>query len=333
MKAWQFANASAGGIENNMFLSATGVPKPRISDDQILVEVYSAALNPVDYKHAEAWPIAKTLLPSPKIPCSDFCGRVAETGSKIDSFRVGEMVFGSCDPMKSGCLGEFVAVSKNMLTSMPEGVDVDAAASIGIAGLTEYQILNGNVKKGDKVFINGGSGGCGVFGILIAKALGCHVTVSCSTANIDFCKDLGADEVLDYKSSDILKQLQEKGPVFKLVIDNVGTPENLYSASHTFLLPSGLFRQVGIAVALGAISRAICNTVLPSFLGGGKRKYEFIIYKMVAEDLAQLGAWLKEGKLRKVIDSTYEFDDAPEAYIRLKTGRARGKIVVHVKKN
>lgn len=165
MKAWQFATA-AGGIENNLFVPATGAPKPTISDDQILVEVYSVALNPADYKTAEAWFLAKTVVPSPKVPCTDFCGKVVETGNKIDSFKIGEMVFGACDPLKSGSLGQYVAVSRNMLASMPEGLDVDDAASIGVAGLTAYKSLKEKIKQGDKVFINGGSGGCGVFGML-----------------------------------------------------------------------------------------------------------------------------------------------------------------------
>jgi len=166
MKAWQFATA-AGGIENNLFVPATGAPKPTISDDQILVEVYSVALNPADYKTAETWLFAKTVVPSPKIPGTDFCGRVAATGNKVDSFQIGEMVFGACDALYSGSLGQYVAVSRNMLASMPEGLNVDDAASIGVAGLTAYKSLKGKVKKDDKVFINGGSGGCGVFGMLL----------------------------------------------------------------------------------------------------------------------------------------------------------------------
>jgi NADPH:quinone reductase-like Zn-dependent oxidoreductase len=163
MKAWQFATA-AGGIEKNLFVPATGAPKPTISDDQILVEVHSAALNPADYKTAELWLLAKTIMPSPKVPGMDFCGRVAATGNKIDSFHVGEMVFGTSNDMKSGALGQYMAVERNMLALMPEGLNVDDAASIGVAGLTAYKSLKEKVKKGDKVFINGGSGGCGVFG-------------------------------------------------------------------------------------------------------------------------------------------------------------------------
>jgi NADPH:quinone reductase-like Zn-dependent oxidoreductase len=170
-------------------------------------------------------------------------------------------------------------------------------------------------------------------GIQIAKVLGCHVTTSCSTANIDLCKSLGADEVLDYKSADILEQLSKIGPTFDLAIDNVGTPANLYKQSHNFLVPTGKFVQIGLGVSLGSAQQLVGNLLIPAFLGGGKRKYEVLVVGRSSEDLAQLGAWMKEGKIRNVIDSTYEFDDAPNAFIRLKTGRAKGKIVVHVKKD
>jgi NADPH:quinone reductase-like Zn-dependent oxidoreductase len=144
---------------------------------------------------------------------------------------------------------------------------------------------------------------------------------------------LGADEVLDYKSADILEQLSKIGPTFDLAVDNVGTPANLYKQSHKFLVPTGKFVQVGLGVSLGSAQQLAGNLLIPAFLGGGKRKYEFFLTSVVSEDLALLGAWMKEGKIRNVIDSTYEFDDAPNAFIRLKTGRAKGKIVVHVKKD
>ncbi|KAF2801090.1 reticulon-4-interacting protein 1, mitochondrial precursor [Melanomma pulvis-pyrius CBS 109.77] len=330
MKAWQFSTTT-GGLDKNLFRPADGATKPHISDDQILVEVHSVALNPADYKTAEAWFIARLTLSLPKVPCTDFCGKVVETGKKVDSFHVGEMVFGSCDPLKSGSLGEFVAVSKNMVASMPEGLSVDDAASIGIAGVTAYQSLAGKVKKGDKVFINGGSGGCGIYAIQIAKVLGCHVTVSCSTANIELCKSLGADEILDYKSSDILKQLADKGPIFDLAVDNVGSSSALYKASHTFLAPTSKFVQVGVMVTVCGIAKLASNTLRPGFLGGGKRKYQVIFVNIATKELEQIGTWMKEGKVRNVVDSVFEFDSAPDAFTRLKTGRAKGKIVVHVK--
>lgn len=331
MKAWQFKSAQ-GGLENNLFLPASGAQKPHISDDQIIVEVLSAALNPADYKVPELGLLAKGVVPSPAIPGMDFCGKVVEAGSKITSHHVGEIVFGAIiGNIGHGSLSQYIAVSRDMLASMPEGLKVDDVAGVGVAGLTAYQSIHQNVKEGDKVFINGGSGGTGVFGIQIAKALGCHVTTTCSSANVELCKSLGADEVLDYKSVDIVAALKEKGQIFHLAVDNVGTPSNLYKVSHNFLDPHGKFVQVGTSIGILPFLHIGSNMLLPGFLGGGKRKYQMIMVKPRPEELAQIGTWMKEGKVRAVIDSVYAFEDAPRAFEKLKTGRAKGKIIIHVK--
>lgn len=330
MKAWLYSSVS-GGLENNLFQAASGTPKPRITDDQILVEVFSSALNPADYKVPELGLAVRPMISFPAIPGMDFCGRVAETGNKIDSYRTGERVFGTyTGSLGRGSLAQYVAVGKDMLASMPEGVNVDHAASIGTAGLTAYQALKDNVKEGDKIFINGGSGGTGIWAIQVAKALGCHVTTSCSTANVELCKSIGADEVLDYKKEDIIKQLERKGAIYQLSVDNVGSPSNLYNQSHLFLSPPGKFVQVGLGSGIGALGQLTSNLLLPGFLGGGKRKYQVIVAKTKNEDLQQLGKWVQEGKIKAVIDETFEWENAPKAFEKLKTGRAKGKIVVRV---
>ncbi|KAF2655688.1 GroES-like protein [Lophiostoma macrostomum CBS 122681] len=331
IKAWQFTTA-VGGIENNLFQPASGVSKPQITDDQVLVEVYSAALNPADYKVAELGAVVKPFIPNPFIPGMDFCGRVAETGNKVDTVRIGEMVFGAVmSPLGHGSLSQYVAVPKTCLTAMPEGLEVDDAASIAVAGTTAYRALKENAKAGDRVFVNGGSGGTGIWTLQIAKVLGCHVTTSCSTPNIELCKSLGADKVLDYKAADIITQLQGKGQIFNLCIDNVGTPSSLYKVSHKFLVPGGKFIQIGMGSGLESAMRLAHNSLVPASLGGGKRKYQMPLAKIQSEHLAQIGTWMKEGKVKAVIDTKFEWDEAPSAYLRLKTGRARGKVVVRVK--
>ena len=332
MKAWQF-NSVAGGLEKNLFLPAAGASKPRITDTQALVEVYSMALNPADYKIPELGLLAKPMLPSPATPGMDFCGRVAEIGAKVNTVRVGDMVFGAnVGKLGQGSLAQFTPVDQEKLTILPDGVAVDDAAGAGCVGLTALQSLRPNMKKGDKIFVNGGSGGTGIWTIQIAKALGAHVTTSCSTANVALCKSIGADEVLDYKSKDIVEQLKEKGQIFNLCVDNVGTPEELYNASEFFLVPGAKFVQVGMSSSLASVGRLAKNLLLPAFLGGGKRPYQFAHPTPVADDLKQLGAWLQDGSIKAVTDEVFDFDDAPRAFEKLKTGRAKGKIVVRVKK-
>jgi len=186
------------------------------------------------------------------------------------------------------------------------------------------------VKSGDRVFINGGSGGTGVFGIQIAKAVGCHVTASCSTGNVELCKGLGADEVIDYRKVDVTKALTEGGTKFALVVDNVGSPADLYRQCHHFLKLEGKFVQVGMPVSVGSVVGLASRFVLPGFLGGGKRKFELMQVKNKAKDFEQLAKWMKDGKVKAVIEETYGFQDAVKAYEKSRSGRTKGKIVVRV---
>jgi NADPH:quinone reductase-like Zn-dependent oxidoreductase len=295
MIAWQY-RSSAGPIEENLSLSTPGIPKPKINDNEVLVEVYSTALNPVEHKILELGFITKMILRSPVTPGMDVCGRVVEVGNKVDSFHTDDIVYGACNGVFGhGALAQFVPVSKDALALVPEGLKADNMASIASVGTTAYQGLKPHIKAGDKVFINGGSGGTGVMSIQIAKALGAHVTTSCSTANIELCRSLGADEVLDYKSAAIIEQLKGKGQVFDLVLDNIGSPYNLYRESHAFLVPDGNFIQVGLGMNLSAMKQLIGNMVLPGLFGGGKRKYSIVMAKPNSADFEQLAVWMKEG--------------------------------------
>jgi len=250
----------------------------------------------------------------------DFCGRVAETGRAIDSLQLGELVYGyTGGPVKFGTLGQFCVAPKECVVPLPAGIDPDDAATLTSAGLSAYQSIKGNVKEGDKIFINGGSGGVGTFAIQIGKILGCHVTVSCSGGNAALCESLGADEVIDYKSVDVIETLTAKGEVFALVVDLVGSPAGLYKASNSFLMPTGKYVQVGSDMSLAATSTIVGNFFTPRFFGGGSRKYEFFSVKQSYDDILQLGKWMRDGKLRAVIDSTFEFEDARKAIEKLKT--------------
>jgi alkaline phosphatase D len=198
--------------------------------------------------------------------------------------------------------------------------------------MTEWGCIVPYVKEGSKVFIHGGSGGTGTFGIQIAKALGCHVTTSCSTGNVSLCKSIGADEVIDYKTANVSEELKKKGQVFDLVVDNVGDPNDLYIAANTFLKSTGKFNLVGFQMSLAGIASTASRMLWPGFLGGGKRSLVIAMVQNEYNAYVQLGKWMQEGKLKAVIDSTYEYSDAPKAFERLKTGHAKGKVVVHVTK-
>lgn len=269
------------------------------------------------------------MIKRPASPGLDYSGRVISSGSP--TLKPGQLVFGRLEgPTQFGTLAQYTVVPAAGCIPVPDGVSPEHAASIGTAGLTAYQCIVPNAGAGDRVFINGGSGGTGIFGIQIAKTIGCHVTTSCSTGNVGLCKSLGADEVIDYKTTDVTTKLKEGGQKFNLVVDNVGSPLDLYSTSHHFLKADGKFVQVGAAVSVSSTVNLVSRMVRPGFLGGGKRKFEFVQVKNKAEDFEQLGRWMAEGKVKAVIDQSFAFEDGDSAYAKLRTGRAKGKIVVNI---
>ena len=343
MRAWQFAS-TAGGLEKNLSLR-DDVPLPKFNNpEQLLIRVLSASLNPADYKLPELGLASRAVFPTPGIPGVDFCGRVVRTssssatGTATKLFKEGDLVFGQTERTQCGSCGEFVVAPVGNVALLPPdggGVEVDEAATVSIAGLSAYQAVVPNVDpgKGDKVFINGGGGGVGTYAIQIAKALGCSVTVSCSAGKADLCRRLGADEVVDYTACDLVEVMRGKGPVYKLCVDNVGEPQGLYKAADGFLLPEGLFCQVGSPVSIASVRTMLSRMLVPSVLGGGKRRYQFFKITRDAEALARIGQWIVEGKVKPVIEERFEMEDLPNAFEKLKSGRCYGKLVIHVSKN
>lgn len=328
MKAWMYTGTS-GGLEKNMKLqySVRAPPIPRANE--VIVQVLSAGLNPADFKVPEMIG-ARLVIGSPATPGMDFCGQVLSTGPGATQFTAGQLVYGCHSrPMQFGSLGEYLSIPATFVSPLPEGVEVDQAAGIGIAGQSAYQSLLGYVKEGDKVFINGGSGGCGLFATQIAKEMGCHVTVTCSTRNIELCYRMGADNVIDYTAEeDLVGGLKNRGVVYDHILDHIGSPSSLYYECHHFLKADGVFVQVGASSILTFAGRL----GWPSILGGGKRKYVIFFFSNTGQHLNKLGEMMEEGKLQTQVDSVYEFEDAVQAFEKLRSGRARGKIIVHVAK-
>jgi NADPH:quinone reductase-like Zn-dependent oxidoreductase len=218
------------------------------------------------------------------------------------------------------------------VTPVPAGVDVTRAAGLPTGALTAYQTIAPYVTEGQhgpRVFINGGGGGVGCFAVQIAKILGCHVTVSCSTAKADFCRGLGADDIVDYKAASVVQYLRAKGPVFDLCLDNVGnSPADLFSAGNDYLRPGSRYLFVGGKTSLASVSNILKSIVLPAALGGSKNKFTTVFTQDSKDDLAQLVQWLAEGKLQVPVDSTFAFADAKAGMQYVKAGSATGKVLV-----
>ncbi|KAA8646861.1 NAD(P)-dependent alcohol dehydrogenase [Aspergillus tanneri] len=319
MQAWKFTSVSPTLEENLSLDHISPLPDNSASlrADQVLVNVLAASLNPIDYKSPEIPFVGRLVSGSPSIPGIDFAGRVAATGPNrknvaSEDLKVGQLVYGRLKgPTKFGTLAEYTIAPRAACVPIPPGVSVIDAASAATAGLTAYQSIMPKIKggTGERVFINGGSGGCGTFGIQIAKVAGCHVTTSCSTANVELCKSLGADIVIDYSRKDVVAELKKMQP-FDLVVDNIGSP----------------------AITPGFILRNLYKKYWPSRLGGGKRRWEFMHLENKPEDFSQIARWMQEKKVRAVVADVYGMEDKGpvEAFTKLRIGRTRGKIVVKI---
>ncbi|GAB7351048.1 hypothetical protein MBLNU459_g1530t1 [Dothideomycetes sp. NU459] len=330
MRASQWTTAS-GGLEKNLKVNSNAsLPKAAnsLGKDQTLVNVKYAALNPVDYKLPEMPIVGQFAISKPASPSMDFSGKVVAT-TRSD-LQPGQLVFGKLEPPQFGALAEYVVAEREGCVALPEGVSLKDAGSVGVAGLTAYQCIAPNVKSGDKVFINGGSGGTGTFGIQIAKALGCYVVTSCSGPNVELCKSLGADEVIDYKTQGIVETLKRNGKQFDLIVDNVGVQREVYWQCHHYLKPTAKYVAVGMTFSTSAVLGLLSIFLIPTFLGGGQRKYEFLSASSKAVDYATIGKFMAEGKVKAVIEDVYTLENVPEAFQKLKTGRVRGKLVIKV---
>jgi NADPH:quinone reductase-like Zn-dependent oxidoreductase len=188
-----------------------------------------------------------------------------------------------------------------------------------------------SVKFGDRVFINGGSGGVGMFAIQVAKAVGCsHITTTCSASNADFCRALGADEIIDYKSEDVLVALKNREEQFDLIYDTVFNNPELYWQSHHYLKPQGSYICVGFPPTFQFFKTLLSIKLLPRWLGGGKRTFKFQSVLANRQHFEQIAQWIREGKIKVIVEEEFALEEAGRAYARLKEGRTRGKLVVRV---
>lgn len=320
-----------------------------------IVRVAYSSPNPIDYKILGLpWPLPRLAVgANPIVPGASFVGRVWQTTHP--DLKAGDTVWGKHDSFsRFGSSGSFTLVSGDqgivkIPQAWPSNRGIEEFAGAAMVALTALQTLQAgdlpyNTSKGQarggNVFINGGSGGVGTFAVQLAKNVyGCdNVVASCSSANIDLVKSLGADEVVDYRNcgpgglTGWLKDWSKRtGKTFDLVIDAVGSDQSLYWQCHGYLKAGeGQYVQVGGPLSLAGITAIAKKSLWPSILGGGQRKYQFLNMENKREGFEQLGQWMAEGKLKCVIEDENRFDlaDGKKAYEKLDTGRVRGKIVI-----
>lgn len=309
-------------------LSLQEVEKPVPKDNQVLVQVHAASANAADWHLLRGKPFMLRLagfgLLKPKytILGADIAGRVAAVGKNVTGFRPGDEVFGELSGAGFGGYAEYVCANENAIALKPTNLSCEQAAAIPIAALTALQGLRnkGNIQAGQKVLINGASGGVGTFAVQLAKALGAHVTAVCSTAKTGLVRSLGADQVIDYTQEDFTKN----GQRYDLILGVNGyQPISAYKRS---LSAKGTYAMVGGSNA--QLRQALMWGPVLSLTGG--KKLTSVFQKVSRADLLFLKEQVEAGKLKPVIDRCYPLEEAAEAIRYLETGRAKGKIVVNI---
>jgi NADPH:quinone reductase-like Zn-dependent oxidoreductase len=304
------------------------LPKPVPADDEVLVKVHAASVNPLDWHYLEGTPYMVRIdsgFGKPENPRLgvDFAGTVEAVGKSVTRYKPGDEVFGG----KFGALAEYVTVRETRaLAPKPGNMSFEQAAAVPIAGVTALQALRdkGHLHAGQKVLINGASGGVGTFAVQIAKSYGADVTGVCSTKNIELVRSIGADHVIDYTREDFTQGAQR----YDLIVDNVGTHSPL--EYRRVLMPRGVYVMIGSTTPgnwFGWLERPIEGSLLSAFVS---QKFTMMLADLNPQDLAALGTLMQSGKLTPVIDRRYQLSEAAEALRYLEKGHARGKVVVTV---
>ena len=317
------------GVAN---LKLEEIEKPVPNDDQILVKVRAASVNPYDWHFVEGTPyviraIGGVGLRKPKdIRLGvDFAGTVEAVGKNVTQFKPGDEVFGG----RGGAFAQYVCPRATRAVALkPTSVSFEDAASVNIAGITALQALRdkGKVQPGQKVLINGASGGVGTFAVQIAKSLGADVTGVCSTRNVDLVKSLGADHVIDYTKEDFTKSAER----YDVMLDNVGN--HSLSECRGVLTPNGKYVLIGGGGAsdqgfLGGLGKALWAMVFSKFVN---QQMGMMMADANHNDLTVLADMMQSGKLKPVIDRSYKLEQVPDAIRYLEQGHARGKVVISV---
>jgi NADPH:quinone reductase-like Zn-dependent oxidoreductase len=313
-------------------LEVRDIEKPTPDDMQLLVRVRAASLNPLDGHMMRGMLLARLMgngLRKPKDTRIgvDYSGVVEAIGKNVTQYKVGDEVFGG----RNGALAQYICPrAERGVALKPANLTFEEAGSTAVAGVTALQGLRdvGHVQAGQKVLVNGASGGVGTFAVQIAKAMGAEVTGVCSTRNIDLVKSIGADHAIDYTKEDFTNGDQH----YDVIFDNV--QNHSFSQRRRALTPNGICVLAGIGGAgwhadTGThIARSFTTPLMSKFTG---QKFNFFIAQLNHKDLAYLADLMQSGKMKPVIDRTYKsLSETPQALAYLEDGHARGKVVITV---
>lgn len=310
-------------------LTLREVEKPVPTDNQVLVKVRAASLNAADGHLLRGFfamrPISGMRKPKDSRFGIDCAGTIEAVGKNVTQFKPGDEVFGAAN----GSIAEYVCASERMLVTKPPNITFEQGGSVAVAGLTALQGLRdqGNLKPGQKVLVNGASGGVGTFAVQIAKVLGAEVTAVCSSRNLEQARSLGADHVIDYTKEDFTQGDQR----YDVIFDNVGN--HTIAERRRVLTPNGIVVLAGMGSAgkhegqwprlFGNLKAFIVSPFIP-------QKFKGYIGKLTKADLTVLSDLMREGKVTPVIERRYPMSETVEALRYLEDGHARGKIVITI---
>ncbi len=323
MKAITYQNYGSPDV-----LKCEEIEKPTAGDNQVLIKVRAASVNPLDWHYVRGTPYfmrVQSGLRRPKVTRLgvDFAGTVEAVGRDVKRFRPGDEVFGG----RTGAFAEYVCVREDRAVALkPANLTFEQAASVPIAAITALQGLRdrGQVQPGQKVLINGAAGGVGTFAVQIARSFGAEVTGVCSARNVDMVRSIGADRVIDYTQQDFTRTEQR----YDVLLDNVGNRS--LSDCRRVLNPRGRYVLIGGGGPddgrwIGPLIRVLKMLVLSRFVS---QDMVFFMAQLKQEDLTLLGDLMQAGKVTPVIDRRYRLSETPEAIRYLEEGHARGKVVI-----
>jgi len=314
------------------------VAEPELRENDVLIEVHAAGVNLLDSKIRSGE--FKLILPYhlPLILGNDVAGVVVRVGSRVKRFKQGDEVYGRPEKDRIGTFAEYISMAESDVAMKPKTLTMEEAASVPLVALTAWQALveRADLKKGQKVFIQAGSGGVGSIAIQLAKHLGATVATTTSTANVEWVKSLGADVVIDYKKQNFEEVLND----YDVVLDSQG-PKTL-EKSLQVLKPGG--KLIGIAgppdpdfaeelgangivrLMMGLLSRGIRKKAKSR-----NQSYSFLFMRASGEQLQEITSLIDAGEIRPIIDRVFPFEETMEALAQVESGRTKGKIVIKIK--
>jgi len=293
------------------------LPDPVPANDEVLIKVAAASVNPVDWKVREGRLKLFSGRKFPLIPGTELAGTVVSAGSHVSDFKSGDRVFAGLSH-KGGAYAEYVTAAASKVIHIPDELSFREASTLAVAGVTPLQAftIHYRVKPGDEVLVNGGSGGVGTYAIQISKVLGARVTAVCSAKNAELVSSLGADEVIDYNREDF----RNREKAFDVVLDAASNA--FFADTRNCLKPGGMLIKLNLSI----------KTYIKAFFQQlfSSRKMKMILLKSRKEDLQWMITRIISGNIRVVVDRVFPFTEAKQAHLYSESGRARGKIILDV---